>query len=50
MRDKRRVVHATFVLILSLNSAYMCGLNIYVHTISIEGTGFALRRTILKCV
>lgn len=50
MRGKRRVVHATFVLIISLNSAYMCGLNIYVHTISIEGTGFALTRTIIKCI
>lgn len=50
MRGKRGVVHVTFVLIISLNSAYMCGLNIYVHTIPIEGTGFALTRTMLKCI
>lgn len=50
MRGRRAVMHAAFVLLISLNSVYVCELNIYPFIVLREWTGFAFMHIILKCI
>lgn len=50
MRGRRAVMHAAFVLLISLNSDYVCELNMYPLILLTEWTGFAFMHIILKCI